>query len=81
MGGSVVGTTQRKHGISFEDAMHIFDDPYALFERNLIDETGGTAVAGNRCGRRSDCATRNRWGRNSPLHLGAPSHPEGAKTL
>lgn len=23
---------RRKHGISFEDAMHVFEDPYALFE-------------------------------------------------
>jgi hypothetical protein len=29
---------QRKHGITFEDAMHVFDDPYARFEQ---DHTGG----------------------------------------
>jgi hypothetical protein len=33
-------TNQRKHGVSFEDAMHVFDDPYALFEQDRIDETG-----------------------------------------
>jgi uncharacterized DUF497 family protein len=31
-------TNQRKHGITFEDAMHVFDDPYARFEQ---DHTGG----------------------------------------
>ena len=34
-------TNRRKHGVSFEDAMHIFDDPHALFEQDRIDETGG----------------------------------------
>jgi uncharacterized DUF497 family protein len=31
-------TNQRKHGVTFEDAMHVFDDPYAWFEQ---DHTGG----------------------------------------
>jgi uncharacterized DUF497 family protein len=31
---------RRKHRISFEDAMHVFDDPYALFEQDRIDEAG-----------------------------------------
>ena len=31
---------QRKHRISFEDAMHVFDDPYALFEQDRSDEAG-----------------------------------------
>src|SRR5437762_588603 len=31
---------QRKHGITFEDAMHVFDDPYGLFEQDRIDEPG-----------------------------------------
>ena len=33
-------TNQRKHGVSFEDAMHIFDDPYALFEQDRASEAG-----------------------------------------
>jgi hypothetical protein len=33
-------TNQRKHGISFEDAMHVFDDPHALFEPERADEFG-----------------------------------------
>lgn len=33
-------TNQRKHGISFEDAMHVFEDPYALFEQDRTDEVG-----------------------------------------
>ena len=33
-------TNQRKHGISFEDAMHVFDDPHALFELDRADEFG-----------------------------------------
>jgi uncharacterized protein len=35
-------TNQRKHGISFEDAMHIFEDPYAFFEQERVDEAGDT---------------------------------------
>jgi uncharacterized DUF497 family protein len=31
-------TNQRKHGVAFEDAMHVFDDPYALFEQDRTDE-------------------------------------------
>jgi uncharacterized DUF497 family protein len=31
---------QRKHGVSFEDAMHVFADPYALFEQDRTGETG-----------------------------------------
>ena len=31
---------ERKHGIRFEDAMHVFDDPYALFEQDRTDERG-----------------------------------------
>jgi uncharacterized DUF497 family protein len=30
-------TNQRKHGVTFEDAMHVFDDPYALFEQDRSD--------------------------------------------
>jgi hypothetical protein len=33
-------TNQRKHGVSFEDAMHVFEDPYALFEQDRADEAG-----------------------------------------
>lgn len=33
-------TNQQKHGVSFEDAMHVFEDPYALFDRERIDEAG-----------------------------------------
>jgi hypothetical protein len=33
-------TNQRKHGVTFEDAMHVFDDPCAVFEQNRIDEAG-----------------------------------------
>ena len=31
---------QQKHGVSFEDAMHVFDDAHALFEQDRVDETG-----------------------------------------
>ena len=27
-------TNQRKHGITFEEAVNVFDDPYALFEQD-----------------------------------------------
>ena len=33
-------TNQRKHGIGFEDAIHVFEDPHALFEQDRTDETG-----------------------------------------
>jgi len=33
-------TNQRKHGVSFEDAMHVFEDSYALFEQDRTDEAG-----------------------------------------
>jgi uncharacterized DUF497 family protein len=33
-------TNERKHGITFEDAMHVFDDPHALFELDRTDEFG-----------------------------------------
>jgi hypothetical protein len=28
----------RKHGVRFEDAMHVFEDAYALFEQDRSDE-------------------------------------------
>jgi uncharacterized protein len=31
---------ERKHGVRFEDAMHVFKDPDALFEQDRSDETG-----------------------------------------
>lgn len=33
-------TNHRKHGVTFDDAMHVFDDPYALFEQDRADEGG-----------------------------------------
>jgi len=33
-------TNARKHGVMFEDAMHVFEDPCALFEQDLIAEAG-----------------------------------------
>jgi uncharacterized protein len=33
-------TNRRKHGVSFEDAMYVFDDSHALFERDHIDDGG-----------------------------------------
>ena len=33
-------TNQRKHGVSFADAMHVFEDPYALFEPDRADRGG-----------------------------------------
>ena len=31
---------ERKHGITFEDAVCVFDDPYSLFEQDRTDERG-----------------------------------------
>ena len=33
-------TSWRKHGVTFEDAMHVFEDPYALFEQDRTDDAG-----------------------------------------
>src|SRR5215471_11533101 len=33
-------TNERKHGVSFADAMHVFEDPYARLEQDRIDEAG-----------------------------------------
>ena len=33
-------TKQRKHSVTFDDAMHVFDDPCALFEQDRVDEEG-----------------------------------------
>ena len=30
----------RKHAVTFEDAMHVFDDPYAVFEQDRTGEGG-----------------------------------------
>ena len=30
----------RKHGVYFEEAMKVFEDPYALFEQDRTDEIG-----------------------------------------
>lgn len=34
-------TNQRKHGITFEEAVNVFDDPYALFEQDRTDDGTG----------------------------------------
>ena len=33
-------TNQRRHGVSFEDAMHVFEDSFALFEPDCADGGG-----------------------------------------
>ena len=33
-------TNQRKHGVTFDDAMHVFDDPHALFEEDRAESEG-----------------------------------------
>jgi uncharacterized protein len=33
-------TNQWKHGVRFENAMHVFEDPYALFEQDRTGEAG-----------------------------------------
>lgn len=34
-------TNERKHGITFEEAVNVFDDPYALFEQDRTDDKTG----------------------------------------
>ena len=37
-------TNRRKHGVSFEDAMDVFEDhPYSLFEQDAVDKWGRCA--------------------------------------
>ena len=31
---------EQKHGVTFEDAMHVFADPHALFQQDRSDEQG-----------------------------------------
>jgi uncharacterized DUF497 family protein len=31
---------RRKHGVSSDDAIHVFEDPHALFEQDRSDEAG-----------------------------------------
>ena len=80
-------TNQRKHGVSFEDAMQVFEDPYALFEQDRTGEAeelrwqalglaGGVAVL-----LVAHTVRPRRRRRSYPPHLGTPSHPEGAKAL
>lgn len=33
-------TNEKKHGIAFEDAIRVFEDPHALFEPDRVDESG-----------------------------------------
>jgi uncharacterized DUF497 family protein len=80
-------TNQQKHGITFDDAMGVFEDPHALFEQDRTGGAGefrwqaiglagggGPAVGGPH-------RSRGTRGRSCPLDLGPPSHPEGAKPL
>jgi uncharacterized protein len=34
-------TNQRNHGITFEEAVNVFGDPYALFEQDRTDDETG----------------------------------------
>ena len=34
------GSNRRKHGVTFEDAMHVFADPFALCEQDRAGEGG-----------------------------------------
>jgi uncharacterized DUF497 family protein len=34
-------TNRRKHGITFEEAVNVFDDPYALFDLDRTDDETG----------------------------------------
>ena len=34
-------TNHRKHGITFEEAVNVFDDPHALFEQDRTDDETG----------------------------------------
>ena len=33
-------TNRKKHGVEFEDALFVFEDPYAIFEPDRPDESG-----------------------------------------
>jgi hypothetical protein len=79
-------SNQRKHGVSFEDASQVFDDPYALARQDRIESgeyrwqtiglaEGNIAVTGG-----PHCPGR-RKGRNHPYHLSSSNYPKGAHTI
>jgi len=37
-------TNQRKHGVTFEEAVNVFDDPRALVEQDRTDDESGRAA-------------------------------------
>ncbi|MGC2297940.1 MAG: BrnT family toxin [Acidobacteriaceae bacterium] len=77
---------KRKHGITFDDALHVFEDPYAIFEIDRIVEGEArwqTLGAVDESDAASDGPhnTGRRTGRNCPHHLSPKGESNGAQTL
>jgi uncharacterized DUF497 family protein len=56
-------TNRRKHGVSFDDAMHVFDDPYAVFEQDPVTDAGEPRWG------RSVCQEEWSWGGDEAIRL------------
>jgi hypothetical protein len=76
----------QKHGVTFEDAMLVFADPFALVQQDCTEDgelrwqTLGFSWryrSPARCPHRS----QRRRGRNNPHRLGSKSSSQGAQTL
>jgi uncharacterized protein len=80
-------SNQRKHGVSFEDAMQVFDDPDALFEQDRIEETGevhwqASGLAGGAAVLLVAHTVREEYGSEVVRLISARrATPEGARTL
>jgi uncharacterized DUF497 family protein len=73
-----------KHGIDFEEAMHVFDDPYALVEQDRIEDSEGRwqtiGLAKGLAVLLIAHTVREKGADHSP-HLGPAGQPEGADAL
>lgn len=77
---------RKEHGVSFETASEVFDDPFYL-SRPDLDEGDEDRSSNLGAGGGTDPPARRtyvapeRWTGNSTDHLGAKSHSARAKTI
>jgi uncharacterized DUF497 family protein len=75
-------------GITFEEAVNVFDDPYAVFEQGRTDDETGELrwqaiglVEGMVLLLVAHAVREEGPDESDSPHLGPPRHPEGAKPL